>query len=175
MCVDEVADYRCQCDPGYTGRHCDLDIDECAPGPCLRGVCQDLINNYLCDCQSTGFTGTECHIDIDECIESTPCQNDGECTNIPGSFNCTCPTGFTGLTCLDTIIEEPSILPIIIGVVVGVAVILIVVVIIIVLVFGARIRYNKRHETYSPAKTEFGRSETGFSLMDVSEPKERLI
>lgn len=177
VCVDEVADYSCQCTPGYTGRRCDVDIDECAPGPCLRGACSDVVNNYLCDCDGTGFTGSECHIDIDECVESTPCQNDGQCTNNPGSFNCTCATGFTGVTCLDVMITETSILPIIIGAVVGVVVLLVVVVLIIVMVIVARVRYNKRHESYSPAKTEFGRSErAGFStLPELSEPKERLI
>lgn len=180
VCVDEVADYSCECELGYTGRHCDVDIDDCAPEPCQRGgICTDLTNrNYLCDCTNTGFTGTECHIDIDECLESTPCQNSGKCINYPGSFNCTCTAGFTGLTCLDVVESTPTfLLPIIIGVVAGVVLIIVLIVLFIVIVIVYKRRYSKRHDSYSPTKTESGRSEiAGFStLPETSEPKERLI
>lgn len=41
------------------------------------------------------------HIDIDECEEDRPCDPNAECTNVQGSFSCSCPPGFSGdgLTC----------------------------------------------------------------------------
>ena len=35
--------------------------------------------------------------DVDECAaESSECDVNAECVNVPGSFNCTCKAGFTG-------------------------------------------------------------------------------
>ena len=35
--------------------------------------------------------------DIDECsAETNPCDENADCTNIDGSFSCTCKEGFTG-------------------------------------------------------------------------------
>lgn len=34
----------------------------------------------------------------DSCI-SSPCANNGNCTNVPGSFTCNCTEEWTGATC----------------------------------------------------------------------------
>lgn len=34
-------------------------------------------------------------LDINECLNN-PCHSNGMCTNIPGSFQCSCQVGFTG-------------------------------------------------------------------------------
>ncbi len=34
----------------------------------------------------------------DECV-SNPCQNHGNCTTIPGGYNCTCLSEFAGYNC----------------------------------------------------------------------------
>ena len=48
-CVDLVADYRCNCEAGWTGRHCQTNIDDCAARPCQNGgTCHDLVNGYQC-------------------------------------------------------------------------------------------------------------------------------
>ena len=48
---DLFDDYFCLCDGGYFGRNCELEINECAPGPCQNGAtCVDLIADYRCDC-----------------------------------------------------------------------------------------------------------------------------
>ena len=41
------------------------------------------------------YTTEQC-IDDDECL-TNPCHAHANCTNIPGSYNCTCMDGFEGL------------------------------------------------------------------------------
>ena len=53
----------------------------------------------MCECEGTGYGGETCSEDIDECADSTICQNGGSCTNIPGTYNCTCVAGYEGNDC----------------------------------------------------------------------------
>ena len=45
LCTDGINNYSCRCDPGYVGRHCDQNQDECASSPCVNGM-----NTYLHMC-----------------------------------------------------------------------------------------------------------------------------
>lgn len=36
-CNDEINNYTCTCDPGYTSYNCSVDIDECQSSPCIHG------------------------------------------------------------------------------------------------------------------------------------------
>ena len=42
-CVDQVNNYRCQCQAGFTGYDCDVEIDECLSSPCLHGKMYEFI------------------------------------------------------------------------------------------------------------------------------------
>ena len=70
---------------GYTGRNCEVDINECSSNPCLNhGTCSDLIGNYSCNCV-LGYTGRNCEVDINEC-SSNPCLNHGTCSDLIGNY-----------------------------------------------------------------------------------------
>ncbi|KAL4642008.1 protein kinase C-binding protein NELL1 [Arapaima gigas] len=95
-----VSPNTCLCPSGFTGRHCEKDIDECAEGlvQCHNhSRCVNLPGWYHCECRS-GFQdsgsylldGASC-IDVDECATQThTCWNDTVCLNLEGGFDCLC-------------------------------------------------------------------------------------
>ncbi|XP_053602020.1 protein crumbs [Plodia interpunctella] len=91
--------FRCQCDPGYSGRLCDMDVDECTRTPkiCNNGVCVNSPGSYQCYCRP-GYTGDSCEQDIDECL-SSPCKHGGTCQNLENNYECACMDGFEGKDC----------------------------------------------------------------------------
>ncbi|TPP62759.1 Delta protein [Fasciola gigantica] len=61
-CVDVGNSFNCICPPGFDGRFCENDINECNSMPCFNnGTCRDLVNAFECDCPK-GFIGTDCRI-----------------------------------------------------------------------------------------------------------------
>ena len=36
---DTINNYTCSCVEGYTGKNCDINIDDCNPSPCVHGTC----------------------------------------------------------------------------------------------------------------------------------------
>lgn len=91
-------DFRCVCDPGYTGKFCSENINECKMQPCLNGgTCIDKINAYFCVC-AEGWEGETCFKNKNEC-ESNPCKNNGTCIDGLADFTCICREGWKGKTC----------------------------------------------------------------------------
>ena len=72
---------------GFTGRLCEVNINECISEPCLNsGTCEDLINGYQCYCID-GFAGVSCDLQIDECL-SNPCLNNATCIDQINGYVC---------------------------------------------------------------------------------------
>ncbi len=88
-------DFRCQCDPGFTGDRCDTNI--CEGVDCNNGVCINETNDFYCEC-NPGFTGDRCDTNI---CEGVDCNN-GICVEENGDFRCDCISGFTGNLCQGT-------------------------------------------------------------------------
>ena len=65
-CTDLKEDYRCDCSPGFTGKNCDININECLNNPCQNnGTCVDKINDYECQC-TADWGGKNCN--VSKCI-----------------------------------------------------------------------------------------------------------
>lgn len=80
--------------PGYTGQHCETDIDECYSDPCHYGTCKDGLASFTCYCRP-GYTGRLCETNINECL-SQPCKNGGTCQDRENTYICSCPKGTAG-------------------------------------------------------------------------------
>ncbi|XP_055585474.1 protein serrate-like [Uranotaenia lowii] len=103
-----IKDFVCSCAPGWTGPTCEINIDECAEGPCENGgTCIDMVGRFRCECPPQ-WTGEACSIDVDECESNVasglgPCINAKSCRNLPGSFQCSCLEGWGGPTCVQNL------------------------------------------------------------------------
>nr|XP_024219617.1 protein jagged-1b-like [Halyomorpha halys] len=90
--------FKCSCDPGYAGKFCHENINDCKQNPCQNGgTCVDKINSFQCICRE-GWEGEICSINIDDCI-NTPCHNNGTCKDLEADFLCECQSGWKGKTC----------------------------------------------------------------------------
>nr|CAH0106056.1 unnamed protein product [Daphnia galeata] len=84
--------------PGWTGRHSDVDIDECANSPCLNnGTCLNQLNAFQCQCPN-GFLGEHCEVNRDNCLADL-CRNNGTCLDQVANYTCVCPAEFMGRHC----------------------------------------------------------------------------
>ena len=98
-CINlETTSFHCNCNVGYEGKFCEIDIDDCNSNPCQGedSFCYDKVNDYECKCQ-TGLTGRNCETNIDEC-DPNPCKY-GLCVDKIGDYECSCNPGYTGRNC----------------------------------------------------------------------------
>ncbi|XP_065565688.1 fibrillin-1-like isoform X2 [Artemia franciscana] len=112
---------KCICSPGFQGKRCQHDIDECHEAPCEQ-LCRNLPGSFECDC-GEGFIlnsdNSTCSRDQQQDFESSrnkddtvkhakecevPCLNDGTCEG----GTCSCPDVYSGKQCehLDLIPSE---------------------------------------------------------------------
>uniref|UniRef100_A0A8C5P6V0 Vitamin K-dependent protein S n=1 Tax=Leptobrachium leishanense TaxID=445787 RepID=A0A8C5P6V0_9ANUR len=99
-CVDEKGDYRCVCKPGWQGKECDIDINECDdPGNVKGGCNQRCVNmdgSYRCACEDGYYLHTDkltCN-DINECELNPNICGSAKCKNTPGKYDCECNSGY---------------------------------------------------------------------------------
>jgi len=114
-CHDQGSSWRCECPETWTGRKCEIDVDECQvaakAGMCGdHGDCKNLPGSFECACHA-GWKGDTCNEDINECVEENVCQAHNQfCLNSIGSYKCHCQGGYTGDQC-DKDFDECSLNP----------------------------------------------------------------
>lgn len=92
---------RCDCNTGFTGSDCEININDCNDQVCNNGTCIDGVGNFTCKC-SPGFSGRQCEHEDSPC-DLMPCGEYGTCNKTGASFACDCDRGYTGLLCNENI------------------------------------------------------------------------
>nr|XP_040016604.1 protein jagged-2b isoform X4 [Gasterosteus aculeatus aculeatus] len=93
----EPDEFHCACPPGYSGKTCQIDANECAGKPCVNAfACKNFIGGYYCNC-FRGWSGQNCDINLNGCHGQ--CQNGGTCKEDQRGHHCQCPPGFVGSHC----------------------------------------------------------------------------
>merc|ERR1712131_400311 len=103
-CTNTHGGFGCDCNTGFSGDGwvCE-DIDGCAADDACpaNSDCENSVGAFAC-IPHAGFDavfvdGVLFIVDINECLNgSNNCDATGVCTNIDGSFECSCPEGFEG-------------------------------------------------------------------------------
>ncbi|XP_036357403.1 uncharacterized protein LOC115209782 isoform X2 [Octopus sinensis] len=102
-CINIPGIYNCSCNEGYKGdgficnKTC-IDDRNCAN----NSFCN--MDTQRCQCQPGFRESGELCIDINECEEVHDCHEKANCTNLEGSYNCTCFPGLNGngINCTST-------------------------------------------------------------------------
>lgn len=109
VCMDLLTDnctqvpggsVMCHCRNGITGTYCERwncleNVHSCSNGVCYTNDLRT--DTSSCSCMA-GYNGTKCEENINDCVGSV-CQNNGTCVDGIVSYNCSCPTLYTGTYC----------------------------------------------------------------------------
>ncbi|XP_046354296.2 uncharacterized protein LOC124133799 [Haliotis rufescens] len=88
------------CSPGWSGRNCNEDVNECDLGVCRHSAgCNNLLGTFTCHCLR-GSSGRFCENREASC-SSQPCLNGGTCFEDLASvgFLCECAPSWSGAQC----------------------------------------------------------------------------
>ncbi|MEE6460523.1 hypothetical protein FKM82_000994 [Ascaphus truei] len=94
---DCIGPNKCKCHPGYTGKTCNQDLNECGlkPRPC-KYRCMNTFGSYKCYCLNGYMLMPDgsCS-NVDECATGrVVCPRFRNCVNTFGSYICKCHSGF---------------------------------------------------------------------------------
>ncbi|CAK8696725.1 unnamed protein product [Clavelina lepadiformis] len=119
-CMNTVGSYNCVCNAGYMGNGRQCAKVTCSPQsppsngfmipPVVNAFIPQLVLEFSCQsgymldgalritCLADGVWSDNPPVclDIDECDIQNPCSHNGICTNINGTFECFCKSGFQG-------------------------------------------------------------------------------
>lgn len=57
-CLNVGNTHHCQCQVGYTGSYCEVQLNECDSSPCQNGAtCRDHLGGYQCEVMRGGLVG----------------------------------------------------------------------------------------------------------------------
>uniref|UniRef100_UPI00398F877A growth arrest-specific protein 6-like n=1 Tax=Pristiophorus japonicus TaxID=55135 RepID=UPI00398F877A len=96
-CEDQKGAFNCICKPGWKGKWCGQDINECetSNGGCEH-ICSNVEGSYQCLCKK-GFNklpdNHRCG-DINECALDVELCGSAQCENTLGSYECRCDLGY---------------------------------------------------------------------------------
>jgi len=135
----------CTCTKGWTGKHCEVNINECAEKTftCVENsICKDTPGSYDCECNAGYEKKDGKCTEIDECA-TKPCKHGSDCVDEFRGFKCTCVRGWRGETCeeVDDNLQsaskktDSSGTAMSVGVVAGVAAAIVVIIIVVVAAF----------------------------------------
>lgn len=108
-CSNNGVSISCRCPFGYAGPRCEQTVDACTYVQCTNAYCTT-VNSNEWHCESsysyTSYTQESAPYTLTSsgCDQYSLCQNGGKCFVGYNSHNnltygCSCPSGFTGLTC----------------------------------------------------------------------------
>ena len=104
LCLARQHQIQCYCPAGFSGKFCEIDINECDSTPCYNeGKCIDLPQSYRCECLK-GYSGLQCQIEASDCVHGA-CPDRAMCKDNPGigEYECLCRSGYTGADCSVTV------------------------------------------------------------------------
>ena len=101
-CINLPGSYVCECADDFYGNG-----TTCFEGDCIDSDCpanEQCITPRRSDCEcKDGFyrDKSENCVDVDECEKTNDCHQNATCSNIEGTYNCNCKSGFygTGKSC----------------------------------------------------------------------------